>query len=253
MADGESKLKILGEVDMPVRVHGTNFKQTMTVVDMESMDGIWGMDFLNKFGCDLKMSTQTFRFNRNEYPLNTDRHCILPHSVKLARDVILPSGVEMALSAHLNSPFRSRQEVTLEPSVYFVQKHGIIPAKSVTIQSKRQRCTPIQLFNASDEDIKLPKGTIIGYAFPAHTIDMEQHGTLNSTCTTDNVETSGSVSDVSLLEKLEDAIPTHLEGLYDKSSNGLAVDQKIKLSSLLIKFQSTFFNICNRHWEYGIS
>jgi hypothetical protein len=237
MADGESRLKILGNVMMPVRVHGTCFNFDMTVVDMESMDGIWGMDFLARFKCDFKMSTQTLVFNGTEYPMTTMKHDLLPHSVKLAQQIKIPSGTEMVIPAHLNRPFRSHQDITFEPSVFFVHKIGVLPAKSFTAQSRRRKCTPVQLFNPHEDDIIIPKGTIVGYAFPATLGD--DLAPQPSTCATKK-DNSPAVADDELLEDLEDAIPPHLDELFEKSSYGLTVQQRITLASVLIEFKDSF-------------
>ena len=150
MADGQSKLNVLGQVSMPVRVHDTRFDFSFTVTDMKGLDGIWGMDFLTQYKCDLKLSSGTYVFAGKEYPLISDQHSVLPHSVRLVQPLRLPPGREVATHAKLNRPFRIKQEVMLEPSVHFVQKYGVIPARSVTVQSRRRRSTPIQLFNPNE-------------------------------------------------------------------------------------------------------
>jgi hypothetical protein len=71
MADGECKLGIFGTVKIPVRVYDTRFEFEMTVVNMDSMVGIWGMDFLAQFWCDFKTSSKTFVFMAIEYPRET--------------------------------------------------------------------------------------------------------------------------------------------------------------------------------------
>ncbi|MCG8430724.1 MAG: retropepsin-like domain-containing protein, partial [Candidatus Omnitrophica bacterium] len=65
MADGESKLNILGGVSMPVTVHNKTFAFPMVVADLD-VDGLWGMDFLKKFKCDIKLSSMTFAFDGHE-------------------------------------------------------------------------------------------------------------------------------------------------------------------------------------------
>jgi hypothetical protein len=261
MADGESRLPILGEVSMPTRLYSNNFNFKMIVADME-VDGIWGMDFLARFRCDFKLSNLTFVFDGEEYPLNIEKHGILPHSVKLAKELTLQPRTEVALSGVLNSPFRSKQEVTFEPSMYFIQNHSVMPAKSVALQSKRQRYTPVQLFNPGEETVTLPKDTIIGYAFPTRsTMDkISESGEYDKSCAshassdlspltnTEVMNTASTaeetkdnrVTDENLLEQLENALPVHLEELYDKSSVSLSVEQRIKLAYVLIKFSTTF-------------
>ena len=240
MADGESELSILGEVLMPVCVHSTRFTSSLIVADID-VDGIWGMDFLAKFKCDIKLSNGTFVFDGNDYPLNVEKHDVLPHAVKLTKDLTLEPGMEVAVSANLCSPFRHKQEVTLEPSVFFLQTHGILPAKSVTVQSKRQKTTPVQLFNPSEESVCVRKDTIIGYAFPTAVAPAESTSFQSTSMTTEEHQPNcEQLDDEQLLEELEDAMPSHLITLYNKSSESLEVDQKIKLASVLIKFAGSF-------------
>lgn len=240
MADGESRLKILGNVMMPVKVYGTNFNFPMTVVDMDSMDGIWGMDFLGRFKCDFKMSTQTLVFNGMEYPMQTTKHDLLPHSVKLTQQTTIQAGGEVIIAAHLNRPFRTHQDITFEPSMFFVKKNGVLPAKSLTTQSRRRTQTPVQLFNPHGQEITLPKGTIVGYAFPATVKeDIEPEASTGAA----SMGTSSRIPDDELLDKLEDEMPSHLEQLYEDSCAELNTSQKIRLASILIEFRGLFHSL----------
>jgi hypothetical protein len=170
------------------------------------------------------------------------------YSVSLLKPLILPPGTEVALSAKLNSPFRGTQEVTLEPSVFFVQKHNVLPAKSVSIQSRKQRRTPIQLFNPTEDEITLPKGTVVGYTFPTSSTDaaladvLEQGCVLDDPPVTSTLGNPGSMDCFAMrtLDDLEDDIPGHLVDLYEKSSVALNTEQRQQLASLLIKYASSF-------------
>ncbi len=51
MADGISEMKVLGITEMPVRVFEENIVYTLLVVEMKHQDGIWGMDFQQKYDC----------------------------------------------------------------------------------------------------------------------------------------------------------------------------------------------------------
>ncbi|XP_064633653.1 uncharacterized protein LOC135491611 [Lineus longissimus] len=237
MADGASKLGILGTVRIPVRVYNTRFEFEMTVANMDSMDRIWGMDFLAEFRCDFKMSTETFVFNGTEYPMITQKHSILPHSVRLQYETKIAPGSELITKACLNRPFRSKEDVSFEPSVYFIQKSGVLPARSLTTQGRKRRSTVVQLFNATDEEIVIPKDSIVGYAFPgcvSEDTEVESKQIFHAS------NESPITNDDELLEKLEDNMPQHLSELYHKSSTDLDVPQRIKLASLLIEFQDTF-------------
>ena len=255
MADGASKLHILGIVSMPVRIHGTQFEYEMIVTSMKGVDGIWGTDFMRRFKVDLKMSSRTYVFNGKEYPLESNKHNLLPHSVSLLTALTLPPGSEVVLHAKLRSPFRSQQEIMLEPNAHLIQNHNVLLARSVTMQSRRRHRTPVQLYNPMDHEITLPKDTILGYAFPANTCDIEEDESsdnLDGSGTTDSVSgsadcfavgTSGpeeQLGSVEKLERLEDDIPEHLVDLYEKSSVDLDPEQKQKLASLLIKYGDTF-------------
>jgi transposase InsO family protein len=241
MADGHSSLGILGSTSMPVKVHDIKFMFDMLVIDMDNMDGLWGMDFMAKFGCDLRMSNFTYTFQGVEYPINTNRHNLLPHSVSLASDLVLPPGAEVVLFAHLNSPFRTAQYALLEPSVHFVSKHGVLPAKSLSRQSRKQRRTPIQIFNPMNEEVIVPRGAVVGYMFPAEPMSDEKATPENEV--QDDPPQSCTFTESQMtpqLEDLEHRMPDHLIELYRKSSANLKEDQKIKLASLLISFSSTF-------------
>lgn len=245
MADGTSALKILGKVSMPVKVHDRKFTFEMTVADMNSMDGIWGTDFMSKFHLDIKFGSGTYVFAGREYPIHGEKHGVLPHSVCISKEVTLPAGAEVALSARLNSTYRTRQEVVFEPSVFFVQKYSVLPAKSVAIQSRKQRNTPVQLFNPTEEDIRLSKGTLVGYVFPADTnVECEEDVDIDtgSNFGLPDATPLGSLDCFALrtLEELELSVPAHLTDLYKKSSVSLDADQKRKLASLLVEYGPSF-------------
>ncbi|XP_064639557.1 uncharacterized protein LOC135495071 [Lineus longissimus] len=241
MADGESRMNIMGQVSMPIRIHDTKFVADLLVTNMNGCDGIWGIDFMSRFQCDLKMTSNTYTFEGHEYPMHGSKHQLLPHSVSLTTSLKLPPGAEVAVTARLNSPFRAREEVMLEPNIHFVQKYNVLPAKSVTYQSRKQCATPVQLFNPLDQEIIIPKGIVVGYAFPAETLSKNETSSccLTSPCPVLATESADS-SAVRLLEELEDDIPEHLMSLYEKSSGDLSAEQKQKLASLLIQYKTTF-------------
>ena len=243
MADGESKLNILGKVSMPIRIHSSRFTFDLPVTDMRGIDGIWGMDFFNKLKLDVKLSSGTYAFQGQSYPLIFERHRILPHSVRLAEPLFLPSGKETATIALLNRPFRSRQEVMLEPSAHFVYKYGVLPARSVTVQSRKRTNIPCQLYNPNEEDIVIPKGTVVGYVFPADTLDVpEVVPTYDaaSLLNNDNPDSDSLHSEALSLVELEQNLPDHLFELYTSSCKGLENGQKRQLAMLLMKYSSTF-------------
>jgi hypothetical protein len=228
MADGESKMNIKGQVTMPIRIHDTKFDADLLVTHMSGIDGIWGIDFMSKFKCDLKMTSNTYTFDGQEYPMHGSKHKLLPHSVSLVTTLRLPPGAEVAVSAKLNSPFRTREEVMLEPNIHFVQKYNVLPAKSVTYQSRKQRATPVQLLNPMDEEIVIPKGTVIGYVFPAETLSKNEPSPSCFVASSSDFLPTSESSDCFAerpLQALEDDIPEHLITLYEKSSNNLSADQ----------------------------
>jgi transposase InsO family protein len=240
MADGESRLNILGKVSLPMKIHNTKFTFNLTVTDMKGLDGIWGMDFLNQFKFNLKLSSGTYVFQGQEYPLIFERHRILPHSVRLAKPLKLPPGSETATIALLNRPFRNKQEVMLEPSVHFIQKYGVLPARSVTIQPRRRINTPVQLFNPNDEELVIPEGTVIGYEFPADTLKASNEQSAHVSATSLPSEHPATSTLPPSLVDLEEDIPDHLFHLYTSSCKGLDDQQKRQLALLLIKYSSTF-------------
>ena len=244
MADGQSPLQTYGKVSMPVRVHGSSFTFDMIVADLNQMDGIWGMDFMVKFKCDLKFSSSTYTFMGAEYPILPDKHSVLSHSVNLLKPVTIPAGREVIISGNLRSPFRTKQEAMLEASPYFVENYGVLPAKTVAFQSKRRRSTPLQLFNPTEEDITLPKGVTVGYMFPigkVTEVTEESHDSLTVNLL-DHVQTSCSMdcSAVRQLVDIESNIPSHLKELYDRDSEKLTEDQRLRLASVLVRYSHVF-------------
>jgi transposase InsO family protein len=248
MADGQSNLRVLGEVNMPVKVHDQQFTFDLTVVEMANMDGIWGMDFMCRFQCDLKMSSFTYTFAGQEYPITSSKHDLLPHSVSLLKSVTLQPGDELVLTANVNSPYRNHQQVLFEPSAHFNKRYEILPAKSVSFQVRKRRAVPVQLLNPTESPVVLPKGTLVGYLFPSDEVtEADFSDSLDKTDLTPMAaceqhhrsDTVCSINCFSLTE-LEEELPKHLEDLYNMSSVNLNLDEKKQLAALLLRYRNTF-------------
>ena len=55
MADGDARMKVIGEITAPFRVFDEEFDYNLLVVEQKVIDGIWGMDFQKRFDYTLEI------------------------------------------------------------------------------------------------------------------------------------------------------------------------------------------------------
>ena len=141
-----------------------------------------------------------------------DASLMYPGVVFLSEDLDVPAGHEVVCPAKVKNPFV--EECILEPNGYLSDKRVVVAR--VVVCPVRQM-VPIQILNPTKENIKLKKGTVVGYVEGVD-IDPPESPALNAGAETDTVDKF----DFSHLKKeQQETMQRFLQDNKDLFANGL--------------------------------
>lgn len=187
---------------------------------------ILGLDFFSSKLCDLylrkiKLKIQGLEiacFNKSD----TEVFCC---KISLAEVIIIPPHCEYVGTERITNPLFESKIGLIEPLNKFVQKHKILILKIITRVHRTE--IPVRYLNMKDESVKLYENTKIATLQNVEVVEIPE----------DPIQTfalnSIHSNDLPLL-------PIYLRNILEKLPNELTQEQRQKLESLLLEYQSSF-------------
>ncbi|KAL5479133.1 hypothetical protein EMCRGX_G022617 [Ephydatia muelleri] len=155
--------------------------------------------------------------------METDRKSRSPVGicdVQLIEHVEVPGSSQMRILAACNGGlYGVNGSVLLEPNVAFMERHGLMVARSVSFVSKGSKEVLVQLLNPSSFPIVLHKQEVVGTLHP-----LDEH---NSMACSAGVDTQGSHNT---------SVQSIAKQLVDKVAEGVTDNEKDELQQLLLKY-----------------
>lgn len=139
------------------------------------------------------------------------------YNVQLIEHVEVPGSSQMRILAACNGGlFGIHDSVLLEPNVAFMERHGLMVARSVSCVSKGSNKVLVQLLNPSPFPMVLHMQEVIGTQYP-----LDEHSSMVCSAGVDVNNTS---------------VQSIVKQLVDKVADGVTDNEKDELKQLLLKY-----------------
>eukprot|EP00731_Ephydatia_muelleri_P003023 Em0001g3023a len=221
-ANGQ-QLNLLGQVELPLHIGSIHTNFPVLVASQLTQECLIGADFLSKFNCQLDLGAGVLVAGTEALSMETDRKSRSPVGVcdvQLIEHVEVPGSSQMRILAACNGGLCGvNGSVLLEPNVAFMERHGLMVARSVSFVSKGSKEVLVQLLNPSSFPIVLHKQEVVG---TLHSLD--EH---NSMACSAGVDTQGSHNT---------SVQSIAKQLVDKVAEGVTDNEKDELQQLLLKY-----------------
>ena len=217
------QLNLLGQVELPLHIGSIYTNFPVLVASQLTQECLIGADFLSKFNCQLDLGAGVLVAGTEALSMETDRKSRSPVGVcdvQLIEHVEVPGSSQMRILAACNGGLCGvNGSVLLEPNVAFMERHGLMVARSVSFVSKGSKEVLVQLLNPSSFPIVLHKQEVVG---TLHSLD--EH---NSMACSAGLDTQGSHNT---------SVQSIAKQLVDKVAEGVTDNEKDELKQLLLKY-----------------
>ena len=219
-------MDVSGEADIRLRIGGIVYPRTVVIADLDGMEGILGLDFLEDNQALIDVAAG--------YIQTVEGQVILHRgdsgdgvSMCIARDVAVPLNREYCVSGFIgNKKNRSHNRGSawiMEPSDKFQEANWLILARYL-IDAGRQEI-PLMVLNTASQEVRLRKGMVVGNIQPVVHVS-------------DNVSAKASAGKVHIcstglgldggfgdLKSRSIVVPNHLEDMVTEASSDLDMSQ----------------------------
>ena len=210
-----------GKAEVEISLGNQKLKQQFLFADIEN-DGILGIDFLSKNGCDVLLSKDHLMLNGEK--IACFRNSVDARStccrIALAENIEIPPDCEMIVQGRPIDGFNKDGVGVLEASEAFASRYGLMVAKALV--SPKMGSVPLRIMNVQDKPCFLHKHTITAIYEPVET------------------ETFETVNSVSTESTSNEDSSSHIEDLISRSSENLNESQKEQLAALLREYKDQF-------------
>ena len=219
-ATGESS-PFIGQAEIEIKLGGQKIMHDVLFADVKN-DGILGMDFLTKHGCDVFLSKNHILLNGEKITSYRSSVDIIPSCCRIAinENVEVPPECEIIIMGHAMDRVDTCGIGVLEATESFVDRSGLLIAKALV--SPEFGTVPLRIMNLSNEPCMLHKNMVAAMYEP---VEIEKFEIVNSISSNTSPEL--------------DSCP-HIDDLILQSSSNLNESQKKCLRSLLYEYKDQF-------------
>ena len=218
-ANGQ-QLNLLGQVELPLHIGSIHTNFPFLVASQLTQECLVGADFLSKFNCQLDLGAGVLVVGTEALSMETDkrRPSVGVCNVQLMEHVEVPGSSQMRiLTACKGGLFGIQGSVLLEPNAAFMERHGLMVARSVSCVGKGSNEVLVQLLNPSPFPVVLHKQEVVGTLCP-----LEEHSSMACSAGVDANNTS---------------VQSIVKQLVDKVADGVTDNEKDELKQLLLKYR----------------
>lgn len=217
----------IGQTCVEIQIDQHKFFHNVLIADINN-DAILGIDFLTANNCDVLLSKSCLDVQGDKIPCfrysNEISTCC---RITVSENIVIPPGTEMIVPGRPTGQINKCAAI-LEPTNTFVEKQGLMIARSLVDPSKG--IVPLRILNLQDEPCKIYKNTVTATCEPVHNSDIQENP---ATKGLHNVSTSQ-------IETIIPELPPHLKDLYTRSTAKLQENECTALRNLLIEYQDIF-------------
>ena len=219
-ADGTC-LKIKGACTLQIQLDHILFNQEFIVANIEESLGILGINFLDKYGADVKIGKKTLKTNQGKIRLH--KHSAdLCNRIQLCESVTIPPQSETYVKTYTVQDCVAHLNI-LQPTNRYIEQ-GLLIGKTLVDTSQNQMT--VSVLNFSHKSVKLKQNASLGSIEPIEEIS------ICNDLDTEKVKVSTD----------EIQLPDHLKPLVQNASSELTSVEKQKLSFLVGEFQDVFMS-----------
>ena len=157
----DSALRVLGAVELPIKIHGIALRQEFLVVADLNRNLILGRDFLVQNKARLYFDFNKMKLNNAYVPLDLDVHVSALARVQKTQ-VLQPNSVCVLDARIKSSKYFTDGDHIFEPVEQgFLQEQPELRALPGLVSIRKNKL-PIQIVNGSNKTVKVKKGCVIG-------------------------------------------------------------------------------------------
>ena len=163
LADGQ-ELEVLGQFTCMLGIGKNLLTHTLIVADMKS-DGILGVDFIMKHDHKIDISRSEMILDGQKILTNVDGDIeVQCQLVATISDVGLGPYEQATVQAMASKRGKLAQNMMIEGSTLLMERDSILVARSLV--DATQNTVSVRVFNVSDEEVLLRKGTTVAIGYP---------------------------------------------------------------------------------------
>ncbi|CAG2197901.1 unnamed protein product [Mytilus edulis] len=224
-ATGDST-PFIGQIDVEICLGNYIYHHNVLVADI-SNEGIIGMDFLVTHDCDVLLSQNKLKIKGEiiqcYHYASSAKSC---YRVAIQETVDVPPNSEMIVSGESDEPIFRGLAGLIEPNEKFVEKNGLLVARSIVHPEMYN--IPLRIINMNKEPCTLYKGTIIATCNKVDEEDIQTSEFVNSVAGGQAIVNKGR------------QLPDYLHEVFESNQANLDKDQKEKFRDLLIEYSDIF-------------
>ncbi|KAK3083233.1 hypothetical protein FSP39_017411 [Pinctada imbricata] len=215
-----------GKLEVTLRFANQKVKHTVWIADIE-YEGILGCDFLHAYDCNVMCGEGAIYMRDYRVQMYSDKDLNVPVCCRVVMKdtVTVQAQSEITVQGRLIDTYDSTRDGVIENTVYFVDRMDLLIAKALVRPKKG--FVPLHIVNFSMKPVTLSMNSVVAVY--------------------NEIETGGEYVNVlkgednsSPSKKSEKGIPSHLENLFDRSSENLDNEQVQILKNLLSKNENVF-------------
>lgn len=220
----------IGQTKVEIQIDNNRFIHDVLIADIQN-DVILGIDFLTKHKCDVLLSKNCLDVQGDKIPcFRYSNDVFTCCRIAVSDHAVVPPGTEIIVPGRPMGHI-SKSPNVLEPTQHFVEKQGLLIARSLVDPAKG--VVPLRVLNLPNEPCKIYKNTIAATCEPVNELDIQVQEMSNET---DCHKVCMSKSQNSPKE-----LPPHIQDLYNRSATNLHERECFSLKNLLIQYQDIFF------------
>ncbi len=225
LADG-SPLEVAGQVVADLIVGSQMFSHLFIVAELGDIDGIMGLDFMESYETDIRVTRGELVLNRQDIKLHRNELAACAR-VQVAETLEVPPRVEMVIPGRVSKRKRLLCRIasygTVEGVRSLTSSTGLIMARALVSADKD--LVPLSIVNMTDTPVTLKKGTVVALLQPVSSV-VEQ--------VTDPV-TMATGSDT-----YSGDLPAHLAPLLEGISEDLSPEQLAQVKKVVMDYEGVF-------------
>lgn len=138
-------LRVTGCYLLPFKLNGRNVKHPVYVCQNLKTSGLIGYDLASRIGLNLDARSGEVFYDSPEGP----------HYARLSKETYIPAGSKTVATVHSDLEGHQLLDISISKCPQIISNNVLISAK--------EKCAKIELFNASDTPIRLPRGETVGH------------------------------------------------------------------------------------------
>ncbi len=173
-ANGEY-LRLIGETILTIEVGGLCAPQKVLVAENMTQECLLGADFLKKYSCVVDLGNQMLLAGGKSIPFleGETTHELGSCHVSISETTVIPGQCQAVLSATLlKGSYRGGSVGVIEPELKFIERHGLLVARSLSSASCENDGVWIQVLNPSPAPITVREKEKVGTFQPVEDPDV---------------------------------------------------------------------------------